>query len=276
MKKLKALGIIAGVLVMALSLCMPILRPWVIGWVRYRGTTKALEKNHMAARANLMPVKKTFDLNTLGRHAVDIGYAKFAVEEEEAPATIKTKNGTDLVMIVDCKDFTVVFLNPSPPAEMDESERRTMEGSRRTYPKAAAFMQEMCTDEVAAKIAAEQTRPATFAECRAMSEDDYLLYNQKLILKITLATGDDDVFWFENTQTKGVAEIGDAFRDPTKGHILLSSTDGQKIVGCHVAVRNGKQCDDVLGQIAATFVFTVDNIADKNEIRRRIDAAGIK
>ncbi len=278
MKMIKRIRMVTAILlVLALALSMPALRRLGTGWVRYHGINKVLNAHNMMARANLMPARRTFDTAARGAHAVDLGYAKFSVSAEEAPVSIRVKGDAGTSVVLECRDFSIAFINPSPATRMDEDTRRTMEGSRRDYPKAAAFMQELCTDEVAARIAAEETRPVSLAEACSMGKDDYLLYNQKLMLKITGATGMDEVFWFENAQTKGIAGIGNSTGNREKGNLLLSSPDGGKLVGCSVTTQDGKPGDagKMLEQIAASFVFTIDNISDKDEIKQKLSTAGI-
>ena len=248
---------------------------FLVDWGCYRAANKILHSNETSwARANVVPFKKIFAPPDADETVVDLGFAKFEVGSEYAPPVAFTGGQHGIWVMVKLGDFSILFLNPAPPEPMDEGTKKNVEASKRTLPKMAAFIQEMHSDEVAWQIEVEQVRPATFAQISAMNKDEYRLYCAMAQQKV-LQFGTEKVFWFENAETKGIARFN--LRDAAV-HMLLSSSDGGKVVDCVVFAPKGRPdgAEPLVDQIAATFVFTIENIADREEIRRRILAAGIK
>ncbi|HWB59757.1 MAG TPA: hypothetical protein VG733_09700 [Chthoniobacteraceae bacterium] len=273
MKITKRTAITGAIVLAALAALSPLLiRLWT-GWRRHVAVNTLLNSGRTAReRVNVVPVEKTFAAPGDGK-AVDIGFAKFELGKEDAPSSIRLIDSAGIIYIaLKSGDFYISFMNPSAPAERDAAE---LPGD---FPQTAAYIREVGSDEIAARIAMEQTRPASFAALCAMSKDEYLLYYTKLQLKVGLGFGGGGVFWFRNAETKGIAEVGGSPGDRASGLMSLISADGGKVVECYVKPAKGKTGDGarLIEQIAATFVFTVDNIADKDEIRRKIAAAGIK
>ena len=111
-----------------------------------------------------------------------------------------------------------------------------------------------------------------------MNKDEYRLAITIMAQQKVLQFGTEKVFWFENAETKGIARFNLRGNRSDTVYMLLSSSDGGKVVGCLVRGSEGSPHAPNLSwsRSRRRFVFTIDNIADQEEIRRRILAAGIK
>ena len=245
------------------------------GGLRYLSMVKIFNRQGAWERVNMIVEKRKPEAVRGGR-VVDLGYAKFELQGNE-PAVVQITGEKGTSLVVETENYQILFINPSPPAKLDEETRKLIEKDANAFPGMTDYMREMVTDEVEANIAMEETLPVKFLPLSLMDKDDFLLYKMKLERKAEQRYGRDEVCLFETTTAKGAAQIGEATGDRRLAFMLISSRDGWKIVGCKVTTKDNAAGDSgkLIEQIAGSFKFTMDDLSDTEEIKRAIAGAGI-
>lgn len=199
---------------------------------------------------------------------VDVGFAGFQMKDPGVMSVRLAVSGR--AMILSNGEATIVFLDPIAWNKNDSGSKNP--GPSR-HPKSAEFFQETLADMVKSLRAAEEIRyPPAFLDVCWMSEDELLLYKAKLQRKLATQCGQTEIFYTETMDVRAVVAIGFKPGGRRQAHVYIGSLDGSMAVDCMLSTTSG-DVGNLAMQLVGSFKFTMENLRDKEEVKRVVAEA---
>jgi hypothetical protein len=124
----------------------------------------------------------------------------------------------------------------------------------------------------------EKTMPISVWKANAMPWDEYAIYLVKLLSKSYHRYGEDGVWIYKASQTKGVVRFGRKFEDPdaVMVHVVLISHDGGISQDFLLIIPpDAKQkVKEILLPLLQSFRFQIDSFESEDQIKDLIRKAG--
>ena len=228
-------------------------------------------------RMALQPGKVTYPAMP-AVHPVNLGFASAdtGTSSVSTVSAFKIGNGIGLKYA----DVMVILFsphNPQAPAAEKSQVAMLAESHASTDPRFAEWARGWETNPVAAEVDAEKAQLLPYSTIFFMSEDDFLVYNNRLMMKGVRWPDAYAVNIFETPNVKGIVWIRKTTTGGQSADADLTSPDGTKVVSLNAYIpgNSPRTISQVLDPILGSFRFTADSVTDPAHVQALIHEAGI-